>query len=149
LKLFLAIVLATLIIISLLLCYIRFSRSDQYLWHIDPELVLQIKKKNSFLLNSKSISYPYYPYSADELYSRLITILDNENCKRLFGNIEDRLITFICRSKIIGFPDYVSVRFIEYEGGKSSISVFSRSRFGVYDFGKNKNRVLQWLEQIK
>ena len=58
------------------------------------------------------------------------------------------VITFVCRSKFFGFPDYISVGFNKYPTGESSLSVFSRSRFGVYDFGKNKKRVTKWLKLL-
>jgi uncharacterized protein (DUF1499 family) len=32
---------------------------------------------------------------------------------------------------------------------KSSLSIFSRSRFGRYDFGKNKQRIQKWLTELK
>jgi uncharacterized protein (DUF1499 family) len=55
----------------------------------------------------------------------------------------------VCRSKVFGFPDYVSINFKNLDINKSSLSIFSRSRFGRYDFGKNKQRIQKWLTELK
>jgi len=43
------------------------------------------------------------------------------------------------------FPDFIDVKFISLGSNRSSIAVYSRSRFGYSDFGVNKKRVKTWL----
>ena len=133
----------------IVLCYIRFAKPNESNWHVDPELVSRNDLRNSFLINSKSSNFFFYAVPVKELYQELYTIFEEDRCQRVFGDIEDGLITFVCRSRLFGFPDYVSIRFRELETGVSTLSVFSRSRFGIYDFGKNKKRVNNWLQQLK
>ena len=133
----------------IVLCYIRFAKPNESNWHVDPELVSRNDLRNSFLINSKSSNFFHYAVPVKELYQELYTISEEDRCQRVFGDIEDGLITFVCRSRLFGFPDYVSIRFRELETGVSTLSVFSRSRFGIYDFGKNKKRVTNWLQQLK
>ena len=143
------ILLAVFMIIIIVLCYIRFSKPNESNWHVDPELVSQNDLRNSFLNNSKRSNFFYYAVPVKELYLKLHEISEADKCQRVFGNIDEGLITFVCRSRFLGFPDYVSISLKEHETRKSSLSVFSRSRFGVYDFGKNKKRMKKWLRQLE
>ena len=140
---------AVFLIIIIILCYIRFAKPNESNWHVDPELVEQNDSRNSYLNNSKSGNFSYYAVPIKDLYLKLHEISEADKCQRVFGNIDGGLITFVCRSRFLGFPDYVSISLKEHETGKSSLSVFSRSRFGVYDFGKNKKRMKKWLQQLK
>ena len=64
--------------------------------------------------------------------------------ERLAGSPEEGWITYVQRSRIFGFPDFVSVRAVGVPGG-SALIVWSRSRFGYGDFGVNRARVESWL----
>ena len=143
------ILLAVFLILIIILSYIRFAKPNESIWHVDPELVSQNDLRNSFLNNSKSSNYIYYDLPVKELYFRLSEISSADDCKRVFGEVDEGVITFVCRSKFFGFPDYISVSFKKYSTGESSLSVFSRSRFVVYDFGKNKKRVTKWLQLLE
>ncbi|MDG2095940.1 MAG: DUF1499 domain-containing protein [Paracoccaceae bacterium] len=143
------IIFAVFLIVIIVLCYIRFAKPNESNWHVDPELVSRNDLRNSFLINSKSSNFFHYAVPVKELYIELYTILEEDKCQRVFGDIDDGLITFVCRSRLFGFPDYVSISLRESETGVSTLSVFSRSRFGIYDFGKNKKRVTNWLQQLK
>ena len=55
---------------------------------------------------------------------------------------------FIQRTKILRFPDIITVRFIALENRRSTLAIFSRSRYGRRDFGVNKKRVCDWLDAI-
>jgi uncharacterized protein (DUF1499 family) len=52
-------------------------------------------------------------------------------------------ITYITRTKIIGFPDYTTV---QQDG--DVLRIHGRLRFGRKDFGVNKARVDGWLAQM-
>jgi len=54
------------------------------------------------------------------------------------------LSTYIQRSPIFGFPgfpDIDTVEFVALGRERSSVAVYSRSRYGGYDFAKNRKRV--------
>lgn len=46
------------------------------------------------------------------------------------------------------FPDEVRAQILSAGDGKSCIALYSRSRYGLYDFGVNKKRVERWLERL-
>ena len=58
------------------------------------------------------------------------------------GQLEDGQITFVTRSRLIGFPDYTTVSL-----NRGQIQIFARLRFGLRDFGVNEARVRAWLKE--
>lgn len=70
----------------------------------------------------------------------------DDDVEVLAGSASDGHVTYIQRSKLFKFPDYVSVRFIELPDGRSTLGVFSRARYGQSDMDVNKKRVDRWLE---
>ncbi len=61
----------------------------------------------------------------------------------LAGSVGDGMITYITRTKVIGFPDYTTV---QQDG--DVLRIHGRLRFGRKDFGVNKARVDGWLGQM-
>ena len=62
----------------------------------------------------------------------------------LTGSVEEGRITYVTRSKIIGFPDYTT---IEQHG--DTVRMFARLRFGNRDFGVNLARLEQLVQAIE
>ena len=58
----------------------------------------------------------------------------------LAGSVEEGMITYIVRSKLFGFPDYVTVLLDDKQ-----IEIYSRLRFGQSDMGVNAQRLDRWL----
>ncbi len=59
----------------------------------------------------------------------------------LRGSVESGRITYVTRTKLIGFPDYTTV---QLEDG--TLMVHARLRFGRSDFGVNRARAERWIE---
>jgi uncharacterized protein (DUF1499 family) len=57
----------------------------------------------------------------------------------------DGQIEAIQRTPLVGFPDWITAQPVDLGNGQSSICVFSRSKFGLRDFGVNEKRGLAWL----
>lgn len=55
---------------------------------------------------------------------------------RLAGSVADGHVTYVTRSKLMGFPDYTTV---QRDG--DTIRIFGRLRFGKSDLGVNRTRV--------
>ncbi len=58
----------------------------------------------------------------------------------LAGSVEEGMITYITRSAVFGFPDYITIR----QNG-AQIELYSRLRFGASDMGVNGKRLDRWL----
>ena len=57
------------------------------------------------------------------------------------GLYDDLLV----RSALFGFPDHVSIKFLNVNGGKSTLAIYSRSVYGRSDLGVNRARTLAWM----
>ena len=64
---------------------------------------------------------------------------------RVVAEFEHRRAVYIQHSPILRFPDIVTVEFVSLGPERSSIAVYSRSRYGAYDFAENRKRVERWL----
>ena len=63
--------------------------------------------------------------------------------KVLAGSVYDGMITYVTRSRLIGFPDYTTV-----EAKDGMVTVFARLRFGRSDLGVNRRRVEGWIKAL-
>jgi hypothetical protein len=59
-----------------------------------------------------------------------------------------RQYDFTQRSRLLGFPDTITVRFIALGAAKSTLAIYSRSHYGSSDFGVNRDRVESWLAEL-
>ena len=129
--------------------YIRLSKVNIDVWHVDPDLILSNKSHNSFLLNAKNKKLQHFDLPIQLLYKKFNRIIIEDGCSQTFGELSTGLITYECRSKLFGFPDYVSIKFEYIDELTSSIAIYSRSRFGRSDLGKNRARIVKWLKVLR
>lgn len=59
-----------------------------------------------------------------------------------------RQYAFVQRTRILRFPDTVTVRFVDMGAGRSSLALYSRSKLGRSDLGANEARARSWLAAI-
>jgi uncharacterized protein (DUF1499 family) len=53
------------------------------------------------------------------------------------------------RSRVLGFPDLVRAEIVALGAERSGLIVDSRARYGCWDFGVNRRRVLRWVHDLK
>ena len=132
--------------------WIRLAPTDPVDWHAYPAAELRSGKPNDFLLAPEGgdATAPVYAVEAAALAARLDTfVLHEPRTERLAGSAERGLVTYLQRSLVMGFPDYVTVAFQDLEDGKSTLTIWSRSRFGYSDLGVNEGRVRRWIEFLE
>jgi hypothetical protein len=61
---------------------------------------------------------------------------------------DGRQRTYVQRTALVGFPDVITVEFVDLDGGQSSLIVYSRSQYGYSDIGANRRRVLAWIADV-
>ena len=67
----------------------------------------------------------------------------------LVGTLESGKMTYVTRSKVVGFPDYTTVSLVtDAQTGATALQVFGRLRFGKRDFAVNRTRIEGWLAQM-
>jgi uncharacterized protein (DUF1499 family) len=59
-----------------------------------------------------------------------------------------RQVEYVQRSRLFRFPDVITVKFIPLGPDRSTLAVYSRSRYGRRDFGVNRRRVEAWLARL-
>ncbi|MFZ2006781.1 MAG: DUF1499 domain-containing protein [Stellaceae bacterium] len=58
-------------------------------------------------------------------------------------------LVVIQHTQVLRFPDIVTAEFVSLDGDRSSIAVYSKSRYGSGDFGTNRRRVVAWLDRLR
>ncbi|MEM9971583.1 MAG: DUF1499 domain-containing protein [Pseudomonadota bacterium] len=64
------------------------------------------------------------------------------------GSATDGMITFVVRSRVFRFQDYVTFK-ATAEGSDTRLSILARTRYpGASDWGVNRKRLEQWLADL-
>ena len=121
------------------LLWVRLAPSDPVRWHVDPATVPEPSTPN--FARREAI----FPLPPAELAARLQALATAEGAERLAGDA--RHATFIARSRLMRYPDYISVRLEPAPEGTRLIA-FSRSRFGHGDMGVNRARLKRWFAAL-
>jgi uncharacterized protein (DUF1499 family) len=141
------------IIIALIVAvvlYVRLGPTDVSQWHVDPISATKTARRNQFLMrdgaDAPSLIYHTPPVELATAFNKIA--LSKPNVTILAGNPTDLWVTYIQRSKLIGYPDFISVRIVPTDTGGAKLVIYSRSRFGRSDLGVNRARVLNWTAAL-
>lgn len=115
------------------------------LWHVDPAQVTPPESPNFDLRVGDAAPVIAAPLS--EVAVRLDTLAGAEQAVVIGGAAEDGFVTYVQRSRLMGYPDAISIRLTEVDAG-TRIEVYSRSRFGYSDMGVNAARVDRWMQVL-
>lgn len=133
----------------------RMIGSDTALWHVDPATAERTGSPNDYLVASDGttaaetdVTGPVLGIPPKEHLFLFDSVARNsDRVTVLAGSVDDLHITYVQRSLVIGFPDYITVKAIPVGDG-SALIIYSRSRYGYSDMGVNKDRIDQWLAQM-
>lgn len=150
------ILLAVLLLAIGLLLYVRLAGHDPAVWHVDPVTAPTPETPNSYRVvppgtpvPASSRESPVYAASPSELMAAFEAhALAQPDTMRLAGSSADGYVTFVQRTPLVKYPDYISVRAVDLGGGQSALAILSRSRYGQSDMGVNKARIDNWLEAL-
>ena len=126
---------------------------DATVWHVDPSTTERTGRPNDYLVAPTGLTTatPDRDASVHLLPPEELLFLFDAVVKPtstvLAGLIRDRHITYVHRTAVLGFPDYITVKAVEMDGG-SALIIWSRARYGYSDLGVNKKRIEGWLAQI-
>lgn len=137
--------------------YVSTVEHDPAIWHVDPLTEPQSVKPHSFrmappALTEESVDAPSPVYTANPtLMAKAFDdyVLSQSKTTRIAGSPEEGWMTYVQLSFSLNLPDYISVKFIDLNGGKSTIAIYSQSRFGYDDLGSNEARVMAWVGTLK
>lgn len=84
-----------------------------------------------------------------ELARRLDTVLAGEPRLAWLARDGDGLGgRLVQRSRVFRFPDLIDLRILPAGDGGSALAIYSRARYGIRDFGVNRERVERWLARL-
>lgn len=150
LRMFLWIVVSLIALAVIGAVYVRNANDDPQVWHLDPEGAKGTGKPNNFRVSpsgeGKAHQSPVFDMSPAALMTRFQKMALAQPNTILLGE-RDGFATYVQRTKLVQYPDYISVKAVEVDGG-AALHIFSRSRFGYSDGGLNRKRILSWLEKL-
>jgi hypothetical protein len=142
----------TVLIVLLLagLIYIRLAPSDHDRWHGDP-LSAQAEARGGWLLRPVRGNAPGPVFDTDP--ATLLAAFDEialtaSRTTRLAGGVNEGRITYVTRSRWMGFPDYTTATALPAAGGVM-LAIHARQRFGTQDMGVNRARVEGWVQAVE
>ncbi|MGR3711799.1 MAG: DUF1499 domain-containing protein [Shimia sp.] len=124
-----------LVLVFVGLAYVRLAPSDLARWHVAQEISKDSQGDNSVrrLVDA-----------GPEGLARFVeTARRDPRTEVLAGSVEDGLITFVTRTRMVGYPDYTTA---QMQG--DALAIYGRSRFGRKDFGVNAQRVDDWIAAL-
>jgi hypothetical protein len=121
------------------LLYIRLAPSDPARWHADPDTIPDPNTPNFARLTTE------IPLPRAEVADRIDAQARLEGAQKLAG--DTGLTTWIARSRLMRFPDYVTIRLEETTRG-TRVTALSRARFGHGDMGVNAARLRRWIDTL-
>ncbi|MGF1553997.1 MAG: DUF1499 domain-containing protein [Paracoccaceae bacterium] len=127
---------------------VRGSDHDPARWHVDPTTATRSSSSNDFMAAPSGATAGEIdlalglddPQAALVAFDRAARVAPRTQV--VAGSVEAGHVTYVQRSRLIGFPDYVSVKRVA--GG---LAIWSRARYGLSDFGVNERRVRGWLSE--
>jgi hypothetical protein len=122
--------------------YFRLVPMPPEVWHVDPGTVDPPATPNYALRSGADA--PVIPRPPEAVAARLDAVARSDGATRIAGDLAEGHATYVVRSRIMGFPDAVSIR-LEPAGEGTRVDIFSRSRFGQSDLGVNEARVDRWI----
>jgi len=125
--------------------YVRLAPNDPALVHADPLTDGRTGSNAAYLGPPEA---PVFDMTPDALFAEIErVVLSTPRVAKVAEGPEPLHASYIARTALWGFPDYVSVRVVE-AGGGASYAIWSRSRFGESDLGANAARLADWRGRI-
>jgi len=135
----------TLLALIVLLIIVRFFPVDTEPFHEDP--AEPDRKRSEVRLIGREA--PRFSGEADDVLEAFRQIALSERGVRVVeGSVDEGMVTFVARSKVFGFRDFITVKAVGEAGGLTKLSVFARPRVNFYDWGVNARRLDRWLGEL-
>jgi len=144
------IVIVALVALAGVMFYIRFTPTDAAFWHVDPRAIAKPPKPNNWLIRpvGGDARPPHYKGEVSELVAAIEeAAAQMGDMSRVAGSRDSAHLTYISRTKWMGFPDFTTFRVYSTDEGVS-FAALSRARFGHSDMGNNRARLEALLAHI-
>ena len=126
--------------------YFRNAAMPADVWHVDPAAVTPPASPNYELRVGDRA--PVFDVPPEVAAARIDAVATAERASMIGGSLAEGHMTYVARSRLMGYPDAISVRLTPVGQG-TRVEVFSRSRFGYSDMGVNAARVDRWVALVR
>lgn len=93
---------------------------------------------------------PVYNMTSDQLKVAWDELLAEERRVRVLRrDVTNRQIDYVQRTRVLHFPDLITVRFVPVDDTHATMEIYSRSVYGKGDLGVNRARIEEWLAKLK
>jgi uncharacterized protein (DUF1499 family) len=124
---------------------------------IDFKTLIRTERPNQYLVcppdvcaAKPDITSPVYDVPVTRLRDSCLAMVAQQPRVQPIGVSPDGLqYDFLQRSRLLRFPDSITVRFMPLGDAKSTLAIYSRSHYGYADFGVNGRRVEAWLAALQ
>ncbi len=147
-------IIAVLIVVAVvaLQAYVRLAPEDVSTWHVavataDPAASGPCVDKVTIVPKGARATCLVPGTPLETLNKLEATALTSARTIRLAGTPEQGRITWVARSFLMGYPDYVTAEASQNPDG-TRLDIFSRQRFGDGDMGINAARLKDWLSHL-
>ena len=105
--------------------------------------------KNFISKSKPNLISPVFNCNVNDLQGVFIEFINSQNRIRDIV-LDKKNYKFSCiqSTRVFRFPDIIDFEFLTISIDYSSVAIYSRSRYGYYDFNVNKKRVMLWLDEI-
>lgn len=131
-------ILALVVLIVGLSLWVRLARSDEAKWHVDVAAP-DFRPGPTWAVFCPAPGNGRAGAQPPDLERLRAIALDWPRTRLLFGSPESGRMTFVTRTRIMGFPDYTTVGIRD-----GQLCIVARQRFGQRDGGVNEARVRAW-----
>jgi uncharacterized protein (DUF1499 family) len=127
--------------------YVRLAPSDPARWHVAPAPAATSDCSVEQGTGDARATCTR-PESPAQVLAKLDEIaMATPRTIRLAGSPEENRITWITRSRLWGFPDYITAEATP-DGTGTRLTLHARLRFGSSDMGVNAARLRDWLSRL-
>ncbi|MEM9146065.1 MAG: DUF1499 domain-containing protein [Pseudomonadota bacterium] len=142
---------ALLVLIALGGLMIRAAPHDPERWHVDPFLAERTGRPNDALVASRGATAAppdrVIESASDDVAEAVARLhamaVVERRVEVVAGDPEVLHVTYVQRSALFGFPDYITVK---ADAEARAIAIWSRARYGYSDMGVNGARLARWLD---
>lgn len=114
--------------------------------HIRPALAVPPSTSNfALMVGDEALVLPRGPA---DVAADIALKASSDGAILLAGQPQDGFVTYVYRSRLMGFPDLLSLTLDPTDEWGTRVQIFSRSRFGYGDLGVNSARVADWVDAL-
>jgi len=125
----------------------RVMPMDAARYHIRPALAVPPSTSNFALMVGDEALV--LPRNLADVAADVALKAASDGAVLLAGQPEDGFVTYVYRSRLMGFPDALSLTLDPTDEGGTRVQIFSRSSFGYSDLGVNAARVADWVAALQ